>query len=395
MNGSAKRSLSLTGEQLTGNVLKKKVSKSLLFKEFCLKPDQPEYYEQDGLLCVKPYLFHHSSFAKKRWIGMTVAELYTNEFLEHPAEYYKHAIEKGMIKINGNLTTSETKIKESDFLQHSYHKHEPPVLAKEIKIVFEDENLVVVDKPGSFHAHPTGRYFHNTIISRLKYLHRYEFLSSINRLDRLTSGIMILAKNVEAARKLTSQMTERQVEKEYLAKVDGELGKYDGDVIEVNLPVGCVNNKLCIHSVFPSDMEDSQAKESKTIFTRMSFCSKTNTTLVNCKPLTGRTHQIRVHLRHLGNPISNDTLYNNKLWNEELVSFSEPDAKQSYDLAKKIAQKMLKAVSIGAFEDDDSLEAEMDTVMNLRNARLKNFDWKENLCYQCATSNCESPKKES
>lgn len=171
---------------------------------------------------------------------MSVLELYTTEFLEHPS--HQHAIEREMIKINVNPITPATKIKENDFLQHTYHKHEPPVLAKEIKIIFEDENLVVVDKPGSFHAHPTCRYFHNTVISRLKYLHGYEFLSSINRLDRFTSGIMILAKNADTARKLSSQMSERQVEKECLDKVDGELGKFDGDVVEVDLAVGTVNN---------------------------------------------------------------------------------------------------------------------------------------------------------
>ena len=389
------------------------------------EPNVPCYVEDpDGFIRVIPYHFMHKTWAKQRWIGKSLEEVYQAEFLEHPASYYRAAIKLGKITVNGKKVTPAYKIRESDLLQHKAHRHEPPVLSTpKIQKLWEDDEIVVIDKPSSYQVHPTGRYFYNTIIERLKYDYGYEYLGICNRLDKLTSGIMIIGKNKNKTQQLSMQMTNRAIKKEYIAKVEGEfefskIKTFPNDTeivsdtsIKCNAPVGIVSHKLSIYSAYGRD-----AKLSSTIFEFISYCATSNTSIIRCIPLTGRTHQIRVHLRYLGFPICNDLLYNNSLWksvckqNEGLCisKITESVCDQLLNIIARDNSQPANPVKLT--NDLQSLEKgeqstnlnnnysdipnELSDIITSHPFHLDNFDFDNSPCYQCKHPPKE-PKKDS
>ena len=111
----------------------------------------PVYIFRNNLRFVEPYYYIHSTFAKQRWLGKTLLSVLTAEFNHFRAEkYYKYAIETGKVKLNGALVSCDTLFSNSDLLETNVHKHEPPVADLKIKIVFNSNDLLVVDKPASF-----------------------------------------------------------------------------------------------------------------------------------------------------------------------------------------------------------------------------------------------------
>ncbi|KAJ2082200.1 DRAP deaminase [Coemansia sp. RSA 988] len=268
------------------------------------------FYTEDGLQRVRPYYHQFATHAKGRWIGRTIFDVFTKEFRDRNTEYYERAIESGLIEINGKKVNKNNVVRNGDLVTHYIHRHEPPVTTQSLGIVRETEDgLLVIDKPGSIPVHPSGRYSYNTVLRILEIKHGYKPLFPVNRLDRLTSGIMLIGLNADIARQLKANMDEHTIQKEYVCKVIGEFPK--GKII-CNQPIRVVAHKLALNCVDPK-----QGKPSLTEFERLRVDGKYS--IVYCRPKTGRTHQIRVHLQFLGFPIANDPLYNNKeVWGDKL-----------------------------------------------------------------------------
>ncbi|KAG2198088.1 hypothetical protein INT47_011923 [Mucor saturninus] len=256
------------------------------------------YYFEDEMRKVKPYYFEYKSFAKGRWFDRTILEVFSSEFRDRSIDYYRYAIERGLLTVNDKQVTVDYLIKNGDTIGHKIHRHEPPCTDQAIKIVHEDQDLFVIDKPGGIPVHPAGRYRHNSIIHVLKKELDIPRLFPCNRLDLPTSGLMLIARNSSRAQKIEREMSSGQIQKEYICRVDGRFP--DGEIV-CDAPIKCISHKMSVNYVH----EDG--KSSVTKFERLSYNGKTST--VRCKPMTGRTHQIRVHLRYLGYPISNDPLY--------------------------------------------------------------------------------------
>lgn len=134
----------------------------------------------------------------------------------------------------------------------------------------------------------------------------------MHRLDRQTSGVLFLAKTDEAAEKFRLLFEEGKMRKTYLARVKG---KFPDDEVSCDFPVFCVSHKDCLYDSKEAltEKERETAKEAKTIFKLEFFDKASDTSVVKCYPETGRTHQIRVHLKALGHPIANDIVYGGKL----------------------------------------------------------------------------------
>ncbi|PIA13144.1 pseudouridine synthase, partial [Coemansia reversa NRRL 1564] len=287
------------------------------------------FYTEDGLQRIKPYYHQFATYAKGRWVGRSVFDVFTKEFRDRNTEYYEKAIESGLIELNGNKVDKDTIVRNGDLVTHYIHRHEPPVSTQPLGIIRETEDgLLVIDKPGSIPVHPSGRYSYNTVLRILEIKHGYKSLYPVNRLDRLTSGLMLIGLNADMARRLKTNMVEHTIQKEYVCKVIGEfpLGR-----IICEQPIRVVAHKLALNCVDPE-----KGKPSLTEFVRL--CTDGKYSILYCRPKTGRTHQIRVHLQFLGFPIANDPLYNNKeVWGNDLGKDgtlpATPDQYNDNDLA--------------------------------------------------------------
>jgi tRNA pseudouridine32 synthase len=178
------------------------------------------------------------------------------------------------------------KIQNGDCISHTIHRHEPPVSSRPIKIIHHDleQGLLVVDKPAGIPVHGAGRYHQNSIISILRHEHGYKDIWPVNRLDRLTSGVMFLGLNKECAAEMHKQFSDRTIWKEYYCRVVGEFPEGE---ITVDKPIIVVSPKHGLNRL----REDG--KPSKTVFERIFYDEDREESVVLAKPLTGRTHQIR------------------------------------------------------------------------------------------------------
>lgn len=302
-------------------------------------------YIIDGRLRRVPaYFFTYLTYCKMRWRDRKLLDIFVNEFRDRDAEFYKRAIGSGQVTINKKGANLDTIVRNGDLISHRCHRHEPSVSSQPIKIVFEDENIIAIDKPSGIPVHPTGRYRFNTITK----IFQHEFgrvVHPCNRLDRLTSGLMFLGKNAKGADGFVQQIRDRSVKKEYLARV---IGKFPLEKdIAVDVPLITVSPKLGLNII-----DKDNGKEATTIFNRVSYDCDTNTSIVKCQPLTGRTHQIRVHLQYLGHAIANDPIYSNEfVWGEKLGENAEFDLQKVISHLDRIGKD--KAVSTWIHPQED------------------------------------------
>ena len=267
------------------------------------KYNETSYYFDGYLRKVYPYYFTFTTFTKGRWENERLLDIFAKEFRAQPVEEYERCIKAGTITINDEKVGIDYILKPNDKMANIVHRHEVPVTSEKIKIVHIDDDLVVVNKPASIPVHPCGRYRHNTVVFILAKDHGLKHLRTIHRLDRLTSGLLLFGRNSKKAREMEQQIRNRQVQKEYFCRVEGE---FPVELITCKEPIEVVSFKIGVCRV------SSKGKDCYTEFLRQSYNGKTSVVL--CKPKTGRMHQIRVHLQYLGFPIVNDPLYNHEVF---------------------------------------------------------------------------------
>jgi len=267
---------------------------------------ETSYYVDNGLRKVYPYYFTFTTFTKGRWVGEKILDVFAREFRAHPVEEYERCILDGTLTVNYEQVDTEYRLRHNDLLANIVHRHETPVLSKPIEVVHLSEELVVLDKPCSLPVHPCGRYRHNTVVFILAKEYNLKNLRTIHRLDRLTSGLLMFGRNPRKAREMEQQIRNRQVLKEYVCRVEGEFPEGRTECAQ---PVEVVSYKIGVCKV------SSHGKECRTEFERLSYNGVTS--VVVCRPFTGRMHQIRVHLQYLGFPVMNDPLYNHTVFGPE------------------------------------------------------------------------------
>ena len=218
-------------------------------------------------------------------------------------------IKEGNIKVNGEIKKASYQLKEDDKIEVI------PSVTEEVKIepenipldiIYEDDNMCVINKPSGMLTHPTLQEMSGTLVNALLYKCGGN-LSDINgefrrgilhRLDRNTSGLLMIAKNNAAHEFLANQIKEHTITKKYRAIVKGVIEK-DEETIE--LPIG--RNPKQPHKM----MVTPDGKDSKTILKVIKRFKEA--TAVELTLITGRTHQIRVHMSYIKHPVYNDTLY--------------------------------------------------------------------------------------
>lgn len=266
--------------------------------------NETEYYFENGLRKVRPYKFIYHAHAKGRWLGRPLLDVFMGEFRDLTPAYYKDAIETGRITVNGAKSSVDYIVRNGDLIGHALHRVEPPVTGDPIGIVSQTDDLLVVSKPASIPVHPSGRYRHNSLLFILRREHEeFAELYPIHRLDRLTSGVLLLPRTKAKSLELQRQLLGQELQKEYLCRVQGVFPEGEVECAE---PIAVFHHKLGLNVVA------KDGKPCRTVFRRVATTGRTS--LVHCRPYTGRTHQIRVHLQFLGFPIANDPLYAHPAW---------------------------------------------------------------------------------
>lgn len=178
-----------------------------------------------------------------------------------------------------------------------------------LPIIYKDENVIVIDKPAGILSHSKGPLNHEfTVADFFKRYSTYNIQTNrpgiIHRLDRDTSGVLVGALNPETAQLLQKEFSDRKVYKTYVALIDGIP---DNRSAIIDLPIGRNPRK-------PSQFRvDPNGKSAQTRYDVVE--AKKNHSLVELKPITGRTHQLRVHMAHLGTPIHGDRVYGGEVAN--------------------------------------------------------------------------------
>lgn len=221
----------------------------------------------------------------------------------------QNLIKSGAVKVNDTLKKSSYSLKENDKIDFEIPETESIKIEPQnipLEIVWEDENMLVVNKPSGMLTHPTSIERENTLVNALLYKYGNN-LSDINgefrrgilhRLDRNTSGLLMVAKNNEAHEFLAKQIKNHTITKKYRAIVKGVINE---DKFEINSPIGRNTNQP--HKM----MTREDGKPSKTIVKVIERFN--DATYVELTLITGRTHQIRVHMKSINHPVYNDTLY--------------------------------------------------------------------------------------
>lgn len=211
------------------------------------------------------------------------------------------------ILLNGEKAFGRTRVKEGDFLRICIPETEtsPHIVPSKIplSILYEDEDILIVNKPANTPIHPSQGNYENTLANAAAWYFQQKdqpfVYRCINRLDRDTTGALILAKNALSAALLGNQMQKRQIRRTYLALAEGVTPE-SGTICA---PIAREQDSVITRTV---DFENGE--KAVTHFERLGFSN--DLSLLELHLETGRTHQIRVHLKYLGFPIPGDYLYN-------------------------------------------------------------------------------------
>lgn len=229
----------------------------------------------------------------------------TNHFDQSKSRsYWQKLIKLGLVTVDGKIAQSpNSQVSPDSGVSIEYPSEDQGNC--HVPIIYQDNDVIVINKPAGVLSHAKGGVDNeSTIASLFSHLTAFDEQNSrpgiVHRLDRDTSGIMVIAKNKTVADFLQKQFSNRTIEKIYYAIVEG-TPKIDKAIID--LPIGR-NPKR------PSSFKvSSNGKEAETRYQTIAISESSTSTLVKLTPKTGRTHQLRVHMAHIGNPIVGDRIY--------------------------------------------------------------------------------------
>ncbi len=262
-------------------------------------------------------LYEHHRIMVDRGQGLLRIDKFLSNRLENTSRNrIQIASEAGSILVNNVAVKSNYRVKPDDVitivLAHPPREIELYPDDIPLKIIYEDDQLIVVDKQPGLVVHPAYGNYRGTLINALVH-HLHPDLNGkplasetlrpglVHRIDKNTSGLMVVAKTEQALTKLAKQFFDRTIQRLYLALVWGDF-KEDQGMITGNVGRNLVDRKIM--DVFPHGDYGKHAVTHYRVLERLGYV-----TLIQCKLETGRTHQIRVHVKHIGHPVFNDDTY--------------------------------------------------------------------------------------
>ena len=243
-------------------------------------------------------------------------DIYLSENLEDVTRsYIKTLIDDSKILVNNKKEKSGYKLKLNDIIDVTLEeKKSENIVVQDIplEILYEDDDIIIVNKPKGMVVHPANGNYTGTMVNSLMYSHQGK-LSSINgvirpgivhRIDKDTSGILVVAKNDNAHKKLAAQFKVHSIKRKYVALVKGIIKE---DSLTIDMPIG--------RSVKDRKKMTVTNKNSRSAVTHIAILKRfysSNVTLVEAELETGRTHQIRVHMAYIHHPLVGDEIYGKK-----------------------------------------------------------------------------------
>jgi 23S rRNA pseudouridine1911/1915/1917 synthase len=252
---------------------------------------------------------------------------------DYSRTYVKNLIDNEDIKLNGKKIKPRYQVKEGDevLVELVLLPQDEELKGEDIPldILYEDEWMIVINKPAGLVVHPAAGNWSGTLINAL--VHHSKNLADtgnpirpgmVHRLDKDTSGVMVIAKDEKALRSLAKQFQKRDVKKKYFAIVQGRV-ELDNGIIEAPIARHAIHRKKM-------DVDPVKGRTARTIYHVKKRYK--NFTLLEIDLETGRTHQIRVHMKHLGHPVLGDVVYGRKenfkrqALHAAILGFTHPDS---------------------------------------------------------------------
>ena len=288
---------------------------------------------------------------QEEYKGLRLDVYLANALPEVPSRMFiKKMIEAGQVAVNGRQEKTKYKVAagdliEADINEEAFAPKDISAEKMELNIFYEDDDLVVINKPQGLTVHPASGSQSGTLVNGLMY--RYEELSDINgpvrpgivhRLDRDTSGLILIAKTNVAHARLGRQFEKHTIIKRYVARVQGKV-QFDQGVIDVPLER---------HKKYHDQRQVAQEGQGKPAVTLYQVLKRfTKSTLMALYPQTGRTHQLRVHMKHLGHPILGDDKYGRResfprlALHAQSIGFTHPITKAYIEFSCPTPQEFL------------------------------------------------------
>lgn len=241
--------------------------------------------------------------------GQRLDKALVNLVIDKSRSHITKMIDDNLVFVNGKCEKSSYKVKTGDVIEIEETEVQELKIEKEdipLDIVYEDSDILIINKPQGMVVHPANGHWNGTLVNAI--LNHCKDLSGINgvvrpgivhRIDKDTSGLICVAKNDIAHNFLAEQLKDHTMHREYYALVKGQIKESSG---EINLPIGRSKSDRKKMAV-----DKENGKYAVTYFKVVKRFL--NHTLVTCKLLTGRTHQIRVHMAYIGHPVEGDPLY--------------------------------------------------------------------------------------
>lgn len=274
----------------------------------------------------------------------------TSRLDESRSNIQKH-IKDGTIKVNGEVVKTGYLLKEGDTIEYEEWCEESDIVPEDIPldIYYEDDYVIVVNKKSGMVVHPGNGNKKGTLANAL--LYHAKNLSDINgvdrpgivhRIDKDTSGLLIVSKTNEVHRILSDNFKEHSIKRRYIALVSGVIKEDNGRIVA---PIGRSENdrkKMCV--------TDKNSKEAITNFTVLERYN--NATLVECILETGRTHQIRVHMAYIKHPVVNDPVYGKTIINHygqmlhaAYIGFVHPVTKEFMEFESPLEEEFVNILN--------------------------------------------------
>jgi len=270
----------------------------------------------------------------ERLDGQKLMDVVLDLFPHFDREYWQKEFDRGLIRLGDRVVDAEVVARAGQRYSHWFPQCVEPDVSAEIEVLYEDEALVVVNKPAPLPMHPSGRFNRNTLISILRSALRLPTLRPVHRLDANTSGVAVFAKTKALAGIVQRQFDAGTVEKTYLAECHGVPSEAvfvcTASITRARMAAGgravagglvaatgehdagpkamCDADKLTQDDSDDESSDEETMREAETRFILVQAKSD-DRAVVQANPITGRTNQIRVHLWHLGHPIVGDPMY--------------------------------------------------------------------------------------